>query len=97
MNIYEAKSIFMGVVNSLNKIKDFNWVNDFVYSDGDIEYQLRNYINNDFRSILVRYCEDTTHSYREFYYEPNCDIYDLFYKALSEETAEELCQDMEIE
>lgn len=90
MNIYEAKSIFIEVVNSFDNMKDFNWVDDFIYSDGDIEYQLRDYTNQDFCSILVRYCGDTTHCYREFYYDSNCDIYDLFCKALLEEIAEEL-------
>lgn len=97
MNIYDAKAIFVATVNRLNKIKDFSWVDEFVYSDGEIEYQLRDSVNNEFRSILVRYCDNTTHCYRKFYYEPNSDIYDLFYVALSEETAEALCEESGIE
>lgn len=55
-----------------------------------IQYQIRDYSNGEFSSILVRYPDDESHCYIELYQQENEDVYDVIYAALSEETSEAL-------
>lgn len=55
-----------------------------------IQYQIRDYSNGEFSSILVRYPDDASHCYIELYQQENEDVYDVIYAALSEETSEAL-------
>lgn len=55
-----------------------------------IQYQIRDYSNCEFSSILVRYPDDESHCYIELYPQENEDAYDVIYAALSEETSEAL-------
>ena len=55
-----------------------------------LQYQVRDYTNGEFASILIRYPDDKSHCYIEFYQQENEDIYDVIYAALSEETNEAL-------
>jgi hypothetical protein len=59
------------------------------FTDGNIEYQLRDYSSGIFKSILVRFLDDETDSYLEFYHMLG-DIYELLHEAFSDETIEEL-------
>lgn len=55
-----------------------------------IQYQIHDYSNGEFSSILVRYPDDRSHCYIELYRQENEDVYDVIYAALSEETSEAL-------
>ena len=55
-----------------------------------IQYQVRDYFNGEFASILIRYPDDRSHCYIELYQQENEDVYDVIYAALSEETSEAL-------
>lgn len=60
-------------------------------SDVDgIQYQVHDYSNREFSSILIRYPDDRSHCYIEYYLEEGKDVYDVIYAALSEETSEAL-------
>ena len=74
---------------------EFDWDSNDVFTDGEIEYQVRSYCNGrDFSSILVRFCDDDTHTYREFfeYNYTDDNWYDLFYDAFEDEVVEQLCE-----
>ena len=55
-----------------------------------IQYQVHDYSNGEFSSILIRYPDDRSHCYIELYRQENEDAYDVIYAALSEETSEAL-------
>ena len=72
-------------------INYFSWSEETeAFTDGDIEYQIRDYPSGEFESILVRFLDDETHSYLEFYNDYYDNIYDLLDDVLSDETIEEL-------
>lgn len=64
---------------SLKDLKDYIETNNILYgydwdeeeqkfTDGETEYQLRTFTNSDeMESILVRFCDDKTHTYAEFF------------------------------
>lgn len=56
----------------------------FYNTDKEIEWQIRDYSNGDFKSILVHYCEDTTHTYVELYEYDFANPYDLIFYSLDE-------------
>ena len=57
----------------------------FYDADHEIEYQIRDYSNGDFHEILMRFCDDKTHSYIELYLEDfENDPYEMIYYALEE-------------
>ena len=72
----------------------FHWEDD-VFTDGEIEYQVRDYTDEDFCSILVRFCDDKTHSYREFFAHSYDDEYTLMYDAFDDDVIEQLGKMME--
>lgn len=55
-----------------------------------IQYQVRDHFNGEFASILIRYPDDKSHCYIEYYQQENESVYDVIYAALSEETTEAL-------
>lgn len=68
-----------------NRAYSFNEELEVFYdTDKEIEWQIRDYSNGDFKSILVRYCEDTTHTYVELYEYDFADPYDLIFYSLDE-------------
>lgn len=80
--------IFKQVLNSCN-INDVTYNEELMTFFGDeLEYQIRDCSDGSFKSILVRFSEDSTHTYREFYEIDYNSIYDLIYDALSDDTAE---------
>ncbi len=56
----------------------------FYDADKEIEWQIRDYSNGDLKSVLVRYCDDTTHTYVELYEYDFADPYDLIFYSLDE-------------
>lgn len=73
-------------------LRYFHWDEEngsFIEGD-NLEYQVRDYSNGDFCSILVRFVDDETHSYLEFYDCSYDNIYDLLDDAMSDETIETL-------
>lgn len=66
----------------------------FYDSDNEIEYQLREYGSNQFKSLLIRFSNDTHHIYREITPEAFDYIEQMIYYAL-DEVLEELIERME--
>lgn len=90
----------MATVEEVKRIIDTNyaWQRGFEWNedgdclilDNDLEYQIREYSNGDFCSILVRFLEDPTHSYFEFYPSEAHGIYDVIDLAFSSDTTDSL-------
>lgn len=95
MDINVVVENFQAVLNSYNR-------NDVVYNEElmtffgeELEYQIRDFSDGTFESILVRFTEDETHTYLEFYESEYSNIYGLIYAVLSDDTAEWLAAHME--
>lgn len=60
------------------------------FSDGEIEYQLRTGFNDTVYSILVRFVNDKTHTYREFFVSEFSSIFKFLDAVFDDNVIEEL-------
>ena len=89
MTVERVKDIMYPYFGAWNGVTYDEETATYIWCD-ELEYQIRDYPNGDFCSILVCFIDDETHSYLEFYYCDYENIYDLLEDVFADETMDRL-------